>query len=92
MWEDVTMINYKLYKSLPQSEQADILLEHGVYLELVRQTSRVEIELYALDGFYVEVYFDRRSEEPFYLKAFRNIRLLEPYLTVIDIEPLFQLK
>ena len=82
------MIGFKEYKSLPQTQQADLLLEHGVYLELIRQTSKLEVELYALEGFYVEVYFDRKTEEPLYLKAFRNLRYLEPYLTIIDIDPL----
>lgn len=84
------MIRYKQYKSLTQTEQADILLEHGVYLELIRQTSKLEVELYALDGFYVEVFFDRKTEDPLYLKAFKDLRHLEPYLTIIDIEHLFE--
>ena len=86
------MIHFKKYKSLPQSEQADILLEHGVYLEMIRQTSKLEVELYALEGFYVEVYFDRKSEEPLFLKAFKNMKYLEPYLTIIDIDHLFKVK
>lgn len=84
------MISFKKYRSLSQIEQADILLEQGVYLELIRQTSKLEVELYALEGFYVEVYFDRKSEEPLYLKAFRNLKYLEPYLTIIDIGHLVQ--
>ena len=86
------MISFKKYKSLPQTEQADLLLEHGVYLEMIRQTSKLEVELYALEGFYVEVYFDRKSEEPLFLKAFRNMKYLEPYLTIIDIDHLFKVK
>ena len=86
------MIHFKKYKSLPQSEQADILLEHGVYLDMFRQTSKLEVELYALEGFYVEVYFDRKSEEPLFLKAFKNMKYLEPYLTIIDIDHLFKVK
>ena len=86
------MIHFKKYKSLPQSEQADILLGHGVYLEMIRQTSKLEVELYALEGFYVEVYFDRKSEEPLFLKAFKNMKYLEPYLTIIDIDHLFKVK
>lgn len=86
------MISFKKYISLPQSEQADILLEQGVFLEMIRQTSKLEVELYALEGFYVEVFFDRKTDEPLYLKAFRNLKLLEPYLTIIDIDHLFKVK
>jgi len=82
------MINYKQYKNLPQTEQADVLLERGVYLEMIRQTSKMEVELYALEGFYVEVFFDRRTEEPLFIKAFRDMKYLEPYLTIIDIDQL----
>jgi len=82
------MISYKQYKNLPQTEQADVLLERGVYLEMIRQTSRMEVELYALEGFYVEVYFDRKTEEPLFIKAFKDMKYLEPYLTIIDIDHL----
>lgn len=66
--------------------QAEILFLHGVYLELIRQTPVLNIELYALSDFYVELYFDKLSEEPLFLKPIQLMEELEPYLPLIEIE------
>lgn len=80
------MISFSEYKCLEQSKQAEILWMEGVYLELVRRTRKMNIELYSLNDFYVEIFFDRITEEPLFLKSFKNIRSLDAYLSLIDIE------
>ncbi|HTM92398.1 MAG TPA: hypothetical protein VL095_08270 [Flavisolibacter sp.] len=54
---------------LPQELQAEILLQYGVYLELIRKTPQLNIELYALDHFYVELYFDKIYRRPAFFKS-----------------------
>lgn len=80
------MISFSEYKCLEQSKQAEILWMEGVYLELVRRTRKMNIELYSLNDFYVEIFFDRITEEPLFLKSFKNISSLDAYLSLIDIE------
>jgi hypothetical protein len=70
--------------------QAEILLEFGVYLELTRHTSQLNIELYAVNDFYVEIYLDKETEEPFSLRAFYSTYELEPYLSLIEIDSIFE--
>lgn len=84
------MVVFLTFKMLPQDVQAEVLLKKGVYLELIRKTSGLSIELYALSDFYVEVYFDQVTEEPLFLRAFRSIKELEPYLSLIEIESIFE--
>lgn len=72
--------------------QAEILWQFGVYLDLTRATSRRYIELYALDNFYVEMHFHKKTEEPLFLKAFNKTKDLEPYLKLIEIESLLEEK
>lgn len=86
------MISFKAYGSLKQDVQAQLLWSNGVYLELVRCLPRMNVELYSLYGFYVEIYFDKKTEEPLYMKAFEKMKYLEPYFQLIDIESLFQVK
>jgi hypothetical protein len=86
------VLDYLQYKSLQQNEQVDLLLGDGVYLDLNRYTSSSYIELYALEDFYVEVYFERTTEEPMFLRPFTDLRQLDPYLAGISVEQLFQLR
>ena len=85
------MISFEIYKNLTQVRQAEMLLQFGVYLELERQTVQLNIELYALDDFYVEVYFDKISEEPLFIRAFSSVQELELYLPLIEIDAIFEI-
>ena len=82
------MLRYSQYRSLQQNEQVDLLLGDGVYLDLMRYTSNSYIELYALEDFYVEVYFEKTTEEPLFLRPFCDLRHLDPYLEEISIKQL----
>jgi hypothetical protein len=68
----------------------DLLLGDGVYLDITRYTANSYIELYGLEDFYVEVYFDRMTEEPLLLRPFSDLRHLDPYLKQISITQLLQ--
>jgi hypothetical protein len=84
------MISFDAYKRLSQVMQAEILLEFGIYLELTRSTPQLNIELYAVNDFYVEVYFEKETEDPLFLRAFYSIYELEPYLHLIEIDAIFE--
>lgn len=57
----ISMISFDTYKILPRDLQAGVLLQRGVYLELIRETAQLNIELYSLNDFYVEVYFNNQT-------------------------------
>lgn len=84
------MIQFEKYRLLPQEVQAEILWMEGTYLELIRKKSGLNIELYALDNFYVEIYFDRINGEPLLLRSFNEMKDLDAYLGQIHIEGLFE--
>jgi hypothetical protein len=86
------MDHFESYKMLSQDLQAEILLECGVYLELIRNAPRLSIELYGLFGFYVEVYFDKGTEEPLFLRPFSSVKELDPYLHQVEIDGIFETK
>jgi hypothetical protein len=69
--------------------QADMLFNSGIYLELLRKTSQLNIELYALENFYVEVYYDNSTEDALFLRAFESAKELEPYLSLITVRNIF---
>ena len=64
----------------------------GVYLELTRFTKKLEINLYALDDFYVEIFFDKKNSEPLYIKEFEDVDRLAPYFDQIHIDDVFEMK
>ena len=86
------MISFEAYKTLSQDLQAEILWQFGVYLDLVRTTPRRCIELYALDNFYVEMHFSKKTEEPLFLRPLNKTKDLEPYLRLIEIDSLLETK
>jgi hypothetical protein len=79
------MLAFEDYLNLEEDLQTQVLSLDGVYLELIRNARNLNVELYALYDFYVEIFFDRETEEPLYLKAFKNVEDLEPYLELVDI-------
>ena len=71
---------------MAQNKKAQILWMDGVYLNLVRHTKRMTIELYALYNYYVEIYFDKFTEDPLFLKTFQSCKSLDPYLPLVSID------
>lgn len=85
------MVAFETYKTLRQDLQAELLWEYGVYMELIREIPDSNIELYSLFNFYVEIYFDKETDDPLFLRAFAGTNGLEPYLPFIEIESLFEI-
>jgi len=79
------MLTYEEYLSLCEDLQTQVLSFDGVYLELMRSCCHLNVELYSLYNFYVEIVFDKETEEPLYLRPFEKTKFLEPYLEKIDI-------
>jgi hypothetical protein len=75
------------FKMLPPQRQRQLVVEQGVPLGK-RQSDRYCIYLFALEGFYVEVYYFRLSGEYGTLKPFDETEALAPYLEQIDIQEL----
>lgn len=79
------MLTFGRFLSLDEDLQIQVLSMDGVDLELKRTCRNLTVELYSLYYFYVEIFFDKLTEEPLYLKAFKKTKYLDPYLEQIDI-------
>ena len=79
------MITLKDFQSLAEGRQIEMLFMQGQNLEINRTSARHIVQLYSLHSFYVEIYFDPETEEPFHLKSFNCMRHLDLYLKSIDI-------
>lgn len=82
------LLNCEEYQLLDEELQAQLLFVDGVYL-MTRKTARMDIDLYALYHFHVEVFFDKKQEEPLYLKSFDSEQLLDPYLEAISLNAIY---
>ena len=76
------------YKALRQEEQTSFLCKAGVSIA-ERKVGPFLIVLYQVDGFYVEVFYDKNTYQMKKSMSFYHTTLLEPYLSDIDISPLF---
>lgn len=61
-----------------------MLFENGVFLAS-RFIKDYQLILFAVDSFYVELYFDLEHQEVGYIKAFSSTDELMPYLEKIEI-------
>lgn len=74
------------FRSLPQEDQANAAW-NGVFLA-GRTTRKYFMLLYDIDGFYVEVVYDKESNCIKKFRAFKSTLFLEPYLSQINIQEL----
>ena len=88
----LSMISYRKYQQLSPGRKAETLFEEGIYTQLTRRTKHMVIELYLLNDFYVELYFNALTQDPLFVKAFNGSEGLEPYLEMIAIDALFETK
>lgn len=77
------LYNYE-FNLLPLKEKAQFTWEHGTYLAN-RQEDDFRINLYHLDKFFVEVWYDPEEIRICKLRSFKSKKCLDPYLDRIDL-------
>ena len=70
---------------LKEREKADITWQLGTFL-MSRDTDGLKINLYGVDDFYVEVWYNPELNYIQKISAFRSVDCLEPYLDLIELE------
>lgn len=68
-----------------KDDQADTLWEHGVHIT-DREDEEHKFILYQIEGFYVEVWYHKESNEIRKLRSFASTKQLDPYLSKIKIK------
>ena len=76
-----------VFQRLPSRRQRQLVLDKGVPLGK-RESRNFCIFLFAIDSFYVEVYFFKESGDYCTLKPFEEVAKLEPYLEQINVDDL----
>lgn len=77
-------MKYEEFKELSEEEQHKVVSRHGVMLR-DRLSQSFMIFLYALDGFYIELFFHKANGVFAALKAINSVDDLSPYLEEIDV-------
>lgn len=72
------------FRSLDETKKAVTLINNGVLVGKRVMQSYLAF-LYQLDGFYVEILYNKQTNFVYKFRAFENTDLLEPYLSRIDI-------
>ena len=75
------------FKYEEKSKKKELLFQNGIYLAS-RFIKGVQILLYQINSFYVEVHVDVEEEEIGYMRAFTSTDDLKPYLDNIDVSDL----
>ncbi|GAA4461799.1 hypothetical protein GCM10023189_37690 [Nibrella saemangeumensis] len=77
------------YNILPIAEQANLLWEHGTYLQNLDGLGKRYV-LYQLWDFFVELHYDADYNQIEKLRTFKSNRALEPYLNDINLADLLR--
>jgi hypothetical protein len=75
------------FNALPEDKQLLYVWDCSLHL-LSRSVGRSYLNLYAVDGFYVEVRYDARHNQITTCRSFKSTLALEPYLALIDVQRL----
>lgn len=78
----------KQFRSCSAYVQQQMVKHQAVFL-LERRSLDWNILLFQLEGFYVEVFYERKAQKVDKLKSFDDVEQLEPYLRKIDVPALF---
>jgi hypothetical protein len=78
----------KYFRRLSETKQFHRLINKGVCVA-ERITEDLELLLFQLDRFYVEVVFDKNTNEAVDARSFEDTDELDPYLEEIDLGELF---
>lgn len=77
-------IELHTFDILTDIEKTEMVLDNGTFM-LKRQDKDHVISLYTLSDFYVEMYYDQKSNRIIKIKSFKSTEPLDPYLGDIDI-------
>lgn len=77
-------VNIYQFNALSDSGKAQTALEHGINLK-TRKDEGFIINLYSLNNFYVEVWYNENSNRIDRIISFNSIDQLGPYIDDIDL-------
>lgn len=81
------MITLQDFTNLEKEEQVNVIKQHGTFL-FIRQDSGIDVVLYQIAGFYVEVFFEGNNKKNIRLKGFDDTAALDVYLKEINLSEL----
>lgn len=81
------LMTIEQFRSLPKDMQRKMVKHSGAFL-FGRTGVGVNVLLYQVDGFYVEIYFDEKMSEAMHLRSFEDTSYLDPYLRMVDVSEL----
>jgi hypothetical protein len=78
------VMTFQQFQALPRDIQRNVVKHCGVFL-FGRTGVGVNVMLYQVEGFYVEIYFDEKMSEAIRIRCFEDTQHLEPYLRMVDV-------
>ena len=73
------------FNVLTDIEKANMVLDNGTFM-LKRHDDQHVINLYTLSDFYVELYYDQKSNRINKIRSFKSTEPLDPYIDDIEVD------
>ncbi len=77
-------MTYRQFMGLDEESQQAIFIQQGVVVA-ERTEALYYYQLYQIDGFYIEIQFNRNFDKVLSSMAFQSLHKLDPYLQLISI-------
>ncbi len=79
------------FRNLPDTVQIDILYSEGIYVGKRKHGASIVV-LYQLESFYVEVFYTKYRRYIRNINCFQSTAFLNPYLELIDVDEIIQVR
>ena len=73
------------FNMLTDIEKANMVLDNGTFM-LKRHDDQQVINLYTLSDYYVELYYDQKSNRINKIRSFKSMEPLDPYIDDIEVD------
>jgi hypothetical protein len=83
-------MNIRQFSTLNKEQQIEAIKQEGVFL-YVRNEAGIDIILYQVDSFYVEVFFEAENNDKITIRSFDDMLSLDIYLKEINISAVQEL-
>lgn len=84
-------MNVSVFNGLSTCDKFTLMNRKAIYLEADRLSGKYKVSLFYMQGFYVELWLNQQTDQLEKAEGFASYRKLDPYLSGIDLTPVYVL-
>jgi hypothetical protein len=77
------MLTFYDFNAMNETEKGNAVFQEGTFVDN-RSENGFKVQLYRLQSFYVEVFYDAQANKILYYRSFNTITQLAPYIRLVQ--------